>query len=115
MYAITHERVVNNPAELTAKVSGHMPINGNDRCSVNLKGVLITQGLASRPFKPASESKRLKALRVLSEQITSPPEMLLSVLVQHALELCGAESAGLSLLHEDDKRQFSTGMRWLAY
>jgi len=71
-----------------------------------LKSVLITDQLAQRPLRSQKVDDRLTVLKALAEEITGPPKQLLGVLVHEALNLCYAGSAGLSLLHEEDDRQF---------
>lgn len=109
VYAVTHELdtwLLNNPQDETSNPSTNDGTNGHAGCPVALRPVLITDQLAQRPFGLSDEKGRLAALRMLGEKITKPPETLLTVLIHQALTLCGAESAGLSLLHEEDRRQF---------
>jgi PAS domain S-box-containing protein len=78
--------VSNNPTD---------PAHGLPAC---LDEVLITKELLSRPHRlPRSASENL-ALRRLATVMANSPEELPDMLLQTALELCNAGSAGLSLL-----------------
>jgi GAF domain len=105
VYAVAHELdtwLLNNPQH-SRSIQAH-----NSRASVpaSLEKILITDRLARRTLKLSRSADRTSVLKALAEEITGPPETLLGVLVNHALSLCSAGSAGLSLLHAEDEQQF---------
>jgi PAS domain S-box-containing protein len=75
--------------------------------------VIITDSLWSRPSRPPDLNREIEAFRVLGrEMLTQDPPGVLNSLNSHALNLCSAESAGISLLErkEDGDQIF----RWVA-
>ena len=63
-----------------------------------LEEVLTTASLASRPHRLPRAASENKALRALVTVMANAPEELPNALLRTALELCGAGTAGLSLL-----------------
>src|SRR5262245_38874500 len=69
-----------------------------DQVSVSLDDVLITAELAHRPARtPDYETENL-ALSALAKAMADSPQMVLQKLVDTALDLCRAHSAGISIL-----------------
>ncbi len=66
-----------------------------------LTDVLITDELTSRPPRRADHEAENRALRQLARNMAGRPEALLQNLVDIALELCRAETAGVSLLQRN--------------
>ena len=63
--------------------------------------VIITESLWSRPSRPPDLSREIEAFRVLGrEMLTRDPPSVLNSLIRHAINLCKAESAGISLLEK---------------
>ncbi len=65
---------------------------------VGLDDILITNRLSSRPQRLPRAISESKALRTLATVMANAPEKLVDTLLGFALELCDADSAGLSLL-----------------
>jgi signal transduction histidine kinase len=70
-------------------------IDGNT--PARLDEVLVTSRLRSRRRRPSPENENV-ALRKLAQVMAETPEMLVDALLNIALELCDAGSAGLSVL-----------------
>ena len=68
------------------------------KSSVSEDDVLITEQLFLRPPKPSNLQVENQALRMLGRQLTKPPKEILKHLVETALELCQAGTAGVSLI-----------------
>jgi len=62
-----------------------------------LDGVLITDVLHERPAAKIDYLQEKLALQDLARQMGENPQALLPRLVAHAMEVCGADSAGISL------------------
>jgi GAF domain-containing protein len=76
-------------------------------------GTLVTELLWRRPSRPADLSKEIEVLRQLAPQVANQdPERVLNDLVTHAMELCKADSAGVSLTDLDNSGQAI--FRWVA-
>jgi hypothetical protein len=72
--------------------------------SVALESVLCTEELQRRPSRPPDYQTENQALLALVQELTNAPGSVLQRLVDIALELCRAHSAGISLLEEDAPR-----------
>jgi PAS domain S-box-containing protein len=66
--------------------------------SASLEDVLITADLARRPARPPNYEAENRALSHLAEAMADSPKMILQTLLDTALELCHADSAGISVL-----------------
>lgn len=71
------------------------------RASVPLESVLCTEELKRRPSRRPDYQAENQALLALAQELTNSPGSILQRLVDIALELCRAHSAGISLLEED--------------
>lgn len=60
--------------------------------------VLITEALAGCPTRQPDLATENQALHMLSQHLNEKPQLLLKTLLQIGLELCQADSAGVSLL-----------------
>ncbi|MGF1974707.1 MAG: ATP-binding protein [Nostoc sp. CmiSLP01] len=74
--------------------------------------VLITEALASRPRRQPDLAAESKALYTLSQKLGDGPRSLLKTLVQLALDLCQADTAGVSLLQTAPNGEST--FRWVA-
>jgi signal transduction histidine kinase len=74
-----------------------------------LESVISTQELNSRPARQPDPEAVTGALVRLGHTMAESPERVLQQLVDTALELCHAQSAGLSLLEEENGRKI---FRW---
>lgn len=71
------------------------------------KSMLSVDELNRRPTRDPDYRAESRALVALAHEMAVSPEKILHKLAETALELCGAHSAGLSLLEEaDQKRRF---------
>ena len=66
----------------------------------DLESVLLTVELTRRPSHPPDHAAENRALVAVAQALSSA-EDILQKLVDAAITLCGAHSAGISLLHED--------------
>jgi signal transduction histidine kinase/CheY-like chemotaxis protein len=79
--------------------------------------VLRTEELKRRPARRRNYAAENQALLALAHELTNSPPNLLQRLVQIALDLCNAHSAGISLLEDDSPWQLSSSegdIRWHA-
>ena len=65
---------------------------------VSLDDVLITADLARRPARPPDYAAEGRALSGLAEAMADSPQTILQKLVETALDVCRADSAGISIL-----------------
>jgi signal transduction histidine kinase len=77
--------------------------------SIPLESVICTRELNSRPARQPDFAAVNDALVRLGQTMADSPERVLQQLVDTALELCRAQSAGLSLLEEENGRKI---FRW---
>ncbi len=77
--------------------------------ATSLESVIITQELSSRAARRPNHEAVNRALVTLAQTMANSPERILQHLVETALHLCQAHSAGISLLEEEDSRQI---FRW---
>ena len=64
----------------------------------DLGGTLITHELSRRGSRPADHAAESRALAALAETMATSPQDLMQTLVATAVELCRADSAGISIL-----------------
>lgn len=69
-----------------------------------LQSVLSTAELSKRPSRAPDYAAESRALIALAGQLAKSPVGILQQLAETALRLCGAQSAGISLLEADGKR-----------
>jgi len=79
--------------------------------SAPLQAVIITDELSKRAARPPNHAALNSALVTLAQTMANSPERMLQHLVETALELCQAQSPGISLLEEDAGRPI---FRWHA-
>jgi len=77
--------------------------------SIPLESVICTRELSRRPARQPDPEAVTSALIRLGQTMADSPERVLQQLVDTALELCRAQSAGLSLLEDDNGRKI---FRW---
>ncbi|MEX0887497.1 MAG: GAF domain-containing protein [Phycisphaeraceae bacterium] len=70
---------------------------------MNLDDVLATEELTARPSPAPDYRTESEALARLARQLATEPEAILRKLVEAALELTGAPTAGISLTTQDDE------------
>jgi transcriptional regulator with GAF, ATPase, and Fis domain len=78
---------------------------------VPLESVICTQELSLRPARQPNSEALNGALVTLAQTLAHSPEHILKQLVETALDLCRAHSAGISLLEEENGRKI---FRWHA-
>ncbi len=76
---------------------------------VPLESVICTEELNRRPARPPNSEALAGALVTLAQALAGSPEQVLQELVKNALDLCAAQSAGISLLEEEEGRKI---FRW---
>jgi signal transduction histidine kinase len=76
---------------------------------VPLESVLCTEELNRRPARKPNLEAVTGALVTLAQTLANSPERTLQQLVESALQLCIAHSAGISLLEEEDGQEI---FRW---
>jgi PAS domain S-box-containing protein len=69
-----------------------------------LRSMLSTAELARRPSRPPDHEAENRALIDLAQSLAASPEGILQKLADTALVLCGAHSAGLSILEDGDQK-----------
>jgi PAS domain S-box-containing protein len=69
-----------------------------------LRSMLSTVELRLRPSRPPDHAAENQALIALAREMAVSPKGILQKLAETALSLCGAHSAGLSLLEDGDQR-----------
>ena len=79
-----------------------------------LHEVVTTDQLASRPSRPPNYALENRALALLVAAMVLSPQTVLQHLVDAALTLCGAGSAGISLLEEETPADEIPVFRWRA-
>lgn len=79
---------------------------------MELHDLLGDAEFASRPLVPREAHREAAAFQRLARVFTEPPETLLQNLVEIAVELCEADSAGVSLEDNDDPS--NPRFRWIA-
>jgi PAS domain S-box-containing protein len=77
---------------------------GGDTRAPALQSVLSIAELRGRPSRPPDHAAENHALIALAEQLAMSPAGILQALTETALRLCGAHSAGISLLEPDGNR-----------
>ncbi len=70
----------------------------------SLESVLFTEELARRPTRPPDYEAESRAMAVLVQRLADSPGTILQSLATTVLELCSADSAGLSILTADKQR-----------
>ncbi|HSK30121.1 MAG TPA: GAF domain-containing protein, partial [Candidatus Limnocylindria bacterium] len=76
-----------------------------------LEDVVINSDLIKRPAKAPNYEIENQALTALAQAFANAPDTILQKLAETALELCGADTAGISLLDEKDGAEV---FRWVA-
>jgi hypothetical protein len=71
----------------------------------NLESITSTAELCWRPSRPPDHAAENRALVALAQEMATSPSGILQKLVEIALTLCRAHSAGLSLLEKGDQQR----------
>jgi PAS domain S-box-containing protein len=83
------------------KLPGHISPKP-ERSPTPLSALIVTDKLTSRPQRAPDYEAENKALVSLAEALARRSDDIFQKLAQHALTLCGAHSAGISLLDEEN-------------
>jgi signal transduction histidine kinase len=86
-------------------------LKGRPDALVSLESVLATAELSRRPSRLPDYQAENQALVALAQELANSPSSIMQQLVETALELCRAHSAGISLLEEEVGRKI---FRWHA-
>ncbi|AUB34512.1 DNA-binding response regulator, OmpR family, containings REC and winged-helix [Nostoc flagelliforme CCNUN1] len=89
-----------------------MCLSPNNTPAVTEVDVLITEALASRPARQPNLAAENRSLHILSQQLIDDPQSTLKTLVEIAIDLCRADTAGVSLLETDSNGE--SRFRWVA-
>jgi PAS domain S-box-containing protein len=92
---------------LTDHTNGKFSASGIADCNLippSFRSVLSTAELSKRPSRAPDYAAECRALIALGEQLAASPDGILQKLTDTVLTLCGAHSAGISLLEPDGKR-----------
>ena len=81
-----------------------------DRPVLSVGDLLISSELAHRPVRARDYAAENRALSALSDTMAANPEGVLQKVAEVAMDLCNAESAGISVLERGDNGRF----RWYA-
>jgi len=73
-----------------------------DEITVSLESILITDELNRRPTRPPDYETENRALLAIAQHMADSPRTTLQKLVQVALEICRADSAGVSLVSKEN-------------
>ena len=73
-----------------------------DAATASFDEVDISSVLASRPHRPPDYEAENRALAALAAELARNPQGMLQTLVESALALCNADTAGISLLETHD-------------
>jgi signal transduction histidine kinase/CheY-like chemotaxis protein len=79
---------------------------------LDLDSVIATPELSRRPFRPPNHEAENRALVALAQEMASSPDGVLQRLVDWALDLCAAHSAGITLTEQGEDGQ--PVLRWHA-
>lgn len=82
----------------------------------SLEATIITNQLWSRPSRPPDLEAEIDAFREIArDMVTRDPSTVLNSLITHAVRLCRADSAGISLLEKDNHNNKDDQIfRWVA-
>jgi signal transduction histidine kinase/ActR/RegA family two-component response regulator len=82
-----------------------------NQSSLGLENVVINSELLNRPAKAPNYEAENQALMALAQTLADAPDMILQRLAETALQLCRADTAGISLLAQQDGTEV---LRWEA-
>ena len=82
-----------------------------EQAQLGLQDVDIKADLAKRPFRAPNYEAENHALTALVQTLANAPETILQKLAETALQLCSADTAGISLLEQKDGAEV---FRWEA-
>jgi PAS domain S-box-containing protein len=108
-----------NTGSLSGKADLSGAPSGNTDSAPRLRSMLSTDELMGRQSRPPDYAAECRALIALAHEMAVSPDDVLERLVEAAMALCGAHSAGVSLLEESDqKKNFhwrAISGRWAAH
>jgi PAS domain S-box-containing protein len=96
-------------SQITSGVTAESPLSHEYR--VPLESVISTPELRKRPSRSPNYQAESRALSALAQEMANSPQNVLQKLVDVALELSRAQSAGVSILEEEEGRKI---FRWHA-
>lgn len=89
-----------------------MCLSSNHTPAVTEADVLITEALADRAARQPDLAAENRALYIIGQQLIDEPQSTLKALVEIAIDLCRADTAGVSLLETDPNGE--SRFRWVA-
>jgi PAS domain S-box-containing protein len=93
------------------------PSAANSKSLGLLEATIITNALWSRPSRPPDLEAEIEVFREIArDMVTRDPSTVLNSLITHAVRLCKADSAGISLLEKDQDNNNNDDQifRWVA-
>ena len=92
-------------------------MNSKSQNSLDLESVIVTAELNHRPFRTPDFQAENAIIVSLVEEMAKSPEDIFQKLVEAVLELCDAQSAGISLLDKGNKKFFWPAIagKWKPY
>ena len=87
------------------------PLSPNLDAPSSFRSILVTDELARRPCRPADHDGENRAFAQLARSMSQSPQCLLQTLTEVVVAVCRAESAGISMLEEE---QGEERVRWQA-
>lgn len=87
----------------------YCPKSPSDR--VPLEKVIMNDELNARPSRAPDYRAESEAMRAIAQKISQSPETAMNELVEQAMKLCRAESAGISVAEKDGEKEV---FRWRA-
>lgn len=81
----------------------------------SLEATIITNALWGRPSRPPDLEAEIESFHEIArDMVTRDPSTVLNSLIAHAVRLCKADSAGISLLEKDHTNNDDQIFRWVA-
>src|SRR5256885_8385984 len=90
----------------------HSSLSSSSSASVSLETVVITSELRQRRSRPANLKQENDAFHELADYLAKKPDKVLDRLVELTLELCNADTVGISL--EEVSESGQAIFRWIA-
>jgi PAS domain S-box-containing protein len=91
--------------ERTMSITSNEP-SVEQKVRTSPRSMLSVDELSRRPTRDPDYEAESRALVALAQEMAVSPDRILHKLAKTALELCGAHSAGLSLLEEADQKRY---------
>src|SRR5690606_21918611 len=87
-------------------------VRNSNQPAVQLEEILVTDELSRRPAPAPNLAEEIEALHAIARELARDPRATLDALIEAAVALCHAGSAGVSLLEKPE--QGPPIFRWVA-